>query len=83
MNSLKEYLYSYLMEYICEAERTDEEYQLARKLRDAAGDELCAALTPGQQQLLSRYIDEANYVSSLELHRMFRVTLALLRGELC
>lgn len=83
MNSLEDHLYSYLMEHLSETEKNDGEYRLAQELRDSAQEELCATMTAAQKHLLSHYMDQENYLSSLELHRMFRVTLALLRGELC
>lgn len=77
MTKLQEHLYQYIMEDRYSALQEDEAYLMAwRKCRRAEA-KLTAALTKEQQRLLSRYMDEENYLASIQLRHVFRETLMI------
>ena len=77
MTKLQEYLYQYIMEDRYPQFATDREYIAAQQARDAAREKLTAGLTREQRHLLSRYMDEENYLGSIELQHVFLEALAI------
>lgn len=82
MTKLQEHLYQYIMEDRYSALQEDEAYLMVwRKCRRAEA-KLTAALTKEQQRLLSRYMDEENYLAGIQQRHIFRETLALVHDIL-
>ena len=80
MTELQECLYQYIADKEYLDLKSNPEYVSAERMRDEAERVFSQGLTKEQQCLFSRYMDEENYLVSLQLRHFFQETLRMTRG---